>query len=128
MDLRPLLLIPFLAACASPQQRAAGLSSPALCYVHYAGDASDKAIAGPELARRGFTCSQSDVQMGQSDWQRHQEARQARSRALQEAGAAMIQQSQPPAPQARPPLSHTYIGPNGRAITCTTLGAVTNCN
>lgn len=62
-----------VAGCAAIMERqAAQVSSPALCYVQYSGNEQQKAAAVTELAKRGFVCTEKDIERGQYDlaqWQ-----------------------------------------------------------
>jgi hypothetical protein len=104
-----------LAGCAA--QNAARLSSPALCYVNYAGTPNDQRVATAELAARRFTCTRDDIVMGQQDYNRYVSQGTTASDA-----AAMYLLTQPrstqPAPPAAPPAP----------INCYTAGRVTTCN
>jgi hypothetical protein len=58
-----------LSGCAmTAAQVAPQMSSPVLCYVAYAGNAEDRAAAGPELARRGFACDRQAIDLGQREF------------------------------------------------------------
>lgn len=104
-----------LAGCAVAERRAARLTSPALCYVYYAGNAQDKAVSSAELAKRGFTCSQNDILMGQQDFARAQAAEQSRSDAAAAAGLYLLT----PRPAAVPPKPiQCYTTGDGRTTTC----------
>jgi hypothetical protein len=54
---------------------AQSLTSPALCYVNYAGDATDKAAALHELASRNFLCQPQHIAEGKGDFERWQAMR-----------------------------------------------------
>jgi hypothetical protein len=88
--MRALIAALFLAACATPAQRAASLSSPALCYVAYAGNANDRQVVRAELAARGFTCSRDDVVMGQRDFQAWRDREAQRRAAAAEIGSRLL--------------------------------------
>lgn len=85
------------AATIQQQQRLAGrLESPTLCYVVYAGNQTDKAVAGAELRNRGFTCSQRDIEAGQVGWQNFQASRQAQADRDLATGLYLLNSSRPP--------------------------------
>lgn len=102
------------AGCAhvpTPEESASGLTSPALCYVHYAGNANDQAVSAAELRRRAFACSPENIAEGKDDFQRWQAAqsaerqRQAQAEESRKAFARnlgailLLQPARPPATQ-----------------------------
>lgn len=111
---------------ASRERHAGRLSSPALCYVNYAGDSNDKAAASQELARRSFTCSRDDIVMGQQDFAREQTAQRASDQAARDA-AMMYLMTRPAYTPPPAPTTQTYFI-NGKYVTCTTTGTMTTCN
>jgi hypothetical protein len=71
--LAPLLLaVGCAAAPPSPQQVANRLTSPALCYVNFAGNVTDKQVSSAELRARGFTCGAEHLPEGKLDFERWQ--------------------------------------------------------
>lgn len=107
--MRAICLAMLLAGCAA--QQAARMTSPALCYVNYAGNANDKAVSSQELAARRFTCSQQDILMGQQDYQAHMAGRQ---KAASDA-AALYLMTRPPPPVT---CSTTPLGSGYSTTTC----------
>jgi hypothetical protein len=65
------------------------LSSPALCYVEYAGDATDKIAARQQLAARGgFSCGPDQIREGKDDFRAFQAIIAARQAQAAQADAA----------------------------------------
>lgn len=91
--------------CAGPmtmEQRAARLDSQSLCYIAYAGTLSEIQTAKPELARRGFNCTEHDIRSGQINITARDQARQQQAADQAAIGAALIMNSRPPAPVITP--------------------------
>lgn len=116
----------FVSGCVTPQMQqqrrdnlARTMSSPALCYINYAGDGTDKATAAPELASRGFTCTPQDLVMGQQDYMALQANRHAQQQIDLKAAAALLNNARPPiyVPPIQAPLNCTSQTINGRTYT-----------
>lgn len=84
------------------------MSSPALCYIEYAGDNNDKNYSRIELSRRNFVCQPQDIENGRQEVGQIQDRKassDAATRALQmELGLRLLQ---PPAPPPRPVTCYT---------------------
>ena len=104
-----------MSACATPQQRAARLSSPTLCYVNYAGDGNDKAVTSAELARRGFTCKPEDVAWGAQEWAQLKQRQQAAASDAA-AAAALWAATRPQAPAAPAPPINCVSNRSGNTV------------
>jgi hypothetical protein len=95
-----------LAACTTMEQKAARYSSPTLCYMNYAGGMDEIRVTSQELARRRFTCTQADIQMGAMEWQQIQN----RKAAAFESGLRLMT---PPAPPPRQQQCQWQTNANG---------------
>jgi hypothetical protein len=107
-----LLSLGLMGCATSPAQyakRANSLSSPALCYIEYAGDNNDRIYSRAELNARSFTCQPHDIQAGRQEvgqMQDRKAASDAVTRQLQmEMGLRLLQPPQAPPP--RPVMCYT---------------------
>lgn len=115
-----LLCVGLMGCATSPAtytKRANSMSSPALCYIEYAGDANDKIYSGAELRNRGFTCTPQEIEMGRIEVNQrmaNKATNDAATRALQmEMGLRLLQPPQV-APPPRP--INCYTNPYGYTV------------
>lgn len=92
------LVLLLLAGCVSPQQQAARYPSTVLCYGTVAGTPQQASLARQELATRGHSCTQQDVEMGERQWIQIRQNDATRAAASATAGAVLL--APPPAPSA----------------------------
>ena len=121
------LLLLLLAGCAVQPRvlslnEISAMSSAELCWgASYAQLAENRQSAAQEVKRRNYTCTQRDIDWTNAKHQAAQDRRQRQSDAINAMSLQLMQQSAPPQT-----TTQTYII-NGKIVTCTTTGSVTNC-